>query len=375
MTDTTDAATLAERVRELEAENAELSARAAVDRPRGGRWRAVAAALCITVAAVLVPVSIVAAWARVQLVDEDAFVATLAPLIEEPAVQQLVIDEALAAVDARVDFRTLTDDLFDGIVELGVDPRAAAALGLLRQPVADALSGFVETGVTTVVESDAFASVWATTLRGGHRALTLTATSDGGGVVVIRGDRVGIELAPLVAGLKESLVEQGIGVAGFIPTVDRTVFVGSAQGLVAIRTGYAMASAVGWWLPVVAVALFALGIALARRRSTAVLGSGVGTAIGAASLATLLGVGSIAVGAVAADIGLSPSALGVVYGHLVRDMQATAWTLAAIGAAVAVGGWLAGRSAAARRSRAAAAAAWAGVRDRARPPATADEAS
>lgn len=374
----TDAAALAERVRELEAENAALADRAARDRPRGSRWRAVGSAMCITIAAVLVPVSIVAAWARVQLVDEDAFVATLAPLITESAVQELLIDETLAAVEAQVDFRALTDDLFDGIEQLGVAPRAAAALNLLRQPAADALSGFVETGVTRVVESDAFAGVWATTLRGGHRALTLTATSDGGGIVVIRGDRVGIELAPVVAGLKETLVEQGIGVAGFIPTIDRTVFVGSAEGLVAIRTGYAVASAVGWWLPVGTLALFILGIALARRRSVAVLGTGIGTALGAASLGTFLGIGALAVTSVAGGLDLSPSALGVIYAHLVRDMQTTAWTFAVLGALVALGGWVAGRSSAARRTRAVAGSAWTAVRDRVRPapePAVAESAA
>ena len=54
-----------------------------------GRWRAFVSALVIVVATILVPISIVSAWARVQLVDEEAFVATLAPLADDPAVQQL----------------------------------------------------------------------------------------------------------------------------------------------------------------------------------------------------------------------------------------------------------------------------------------------
>ena len=51
------------------------------------------------------PVSIVGAWARVQLVDEDAFVATLAPLVDDPAVQAMIIDESMEAINAQVDFR------------------------------------------------------------------------------------------------------------------------------------------------------------------------------------------------------------------------------------------------------------------------------
>ena len=42
--------------------------------------RGVASTAVIVVAAVLLPLSIVSGWARTQVVDEDAFAATLAPL-------------------------------------------------------------------------------------------------------------------------------------------------------------------------------------------------------------------------------------------------------------------------------------------------------
>ena len=77
-------------------------------RSRGGWWRAFLSALCIVIATILVPVSIVGAWARVQLVDEDAFVATLAPLVDDPAVQAMIIDESMEAINAQVDFQQIT---------------------------------------------------------------------------------------------------------------------------------------------------------------------------------------------------------------------------------------------------------------------------
>ncbi|MBU4465815.1 MAG: hypothetical protein KKH75_08220, partial [Actinobacteria bacterium] len=91
-----DTAALARRVRVLEEENARLSA--GTIRPTSesrwtrSRWRAFLSALCIVIAAILVPVSIASAWTRVQLVDENAFVATLAPLADDPSVQALVVD-------------------------------------------------------------------------------------------------------------------------------------------------------------------------------------------------------------------------------------------------------------------------------------------
>ncbi|KRA24858.1 hypothetical protein ASD65_10795 [Microbacterium sp. Root61] len=346
-----DAEVLTARLRTLEAQNAALVREVERDQPHGGWWRSVASALVITIAAILVPVSIAGAWARVQLVEEEAFVSTLSPVVDDPAVQALIIDETMSAVRAQVDFAAVTDALFDGIAELGVGARANDALDLLRQPAAGGLENLVATGVTTVVESDAFSEVWTMVLRGAHRALTLASTSDGGGIVVLSSEGLGIALGPLVENIKDSLSERGVGVAFLIPTVDNVIIIGSGESLIAIRTGYAIADAIGWWLPVIALALFALGIALARRRSAAVLGAGLGVTLGAASLGALLSLGSFAVAMVAAELALSPSALAVIYAQLVEDMQQTAWIFALLGLAVAAIGWFMGRSRAARRTR------------------------
>jgi hypothetical protein len=340
----------------LRAENARLRETVtdeAVSPPprKSGRWRAPVSALCIVIAAILVPVSIVGAWARVQLVDEDAFVNTLAPLVDDPAVQALIIDETMSGITAQVDFDQITANVFDGIAELGLPPRALQALGLLLAPAADGLESLVTTTVTRVVESDAFSDVWATATRAAHRALTTAATSDGGGLVVKTPDGVGIQLGAVVERVKQNLVERGLGVAQLIPTIDKVVIIGEGNNLTAIRTGYAIAATMGWWLPVITLALFGLGILIARRRSTAVLGTGLGLAIGAATLAASLSIGSTAVGIVAGDLDLSPTALDVIYHQLVGAMTQTALVMMLLGVLVAVIGWLMGGSRPARGVR------------------------
>lgn len=351
-----DAESLAARVRELEAENAALTRSAAPEArlaatPRGSRWRAVASAACIVIAAILVPVSIAGAWARVQLVEEDAFVETLAPLVDDAAVQELVIDQAMVAITSQVDFAQLTADIFAGIKDVGLGPRASAALDLLQQPAADGLTNLVESTVTGVVESDAFSDIWATTVRGVHRALTVVSTSDGGGIVVQTADGVGIRLGPIIEQVKERLTDRGIGLASLIPAVDRTVIIGGGETLGLIRTAYAIAATLGWWLPVITLAFFAAGIALARRRSVAVVGTGVGLAVGGASLGIALSIGSTAVALAAGQLALSPSALDVIYARLVADMEQTAWVIPLLGVVVAIAGWFTGRSRPAVRTR------------------------
>jgi hypothetical protein len=311
---------------------------------RAGRWRAPVSAICIVIAAILVPVSIVGAWARVQLVEEDAFVNTLAPLVDDPAVQALIIDETMDGITTQVDFAQLTGSVFDGIADLGLPPRAVQALGLLQAPAADGLENLVTQTVTRVVESDAFADVWATATRAAHRALTTAATSDGGGLVVRTDDGVGIQLGAVVDRVKQNLVDRGLGVAELIPAVDRVVIIGEGDNLNAIRTGYAIAATMGWWLPVITLGLFGLGILIARRRSTAILGTGLGLAVGSASLAASLAIGSTAVSIAAGELDLSPSALDVIYSQLVGAMTQTALVTMLLGVLVAVIGWLMGGS-------------------------------
>lgn len=338
----------------LRAENAALRARdtdAVAPEPRTARWRAFVSALCIVIATILVPTSIVAAWARVQLVEEDAFVSTLAPLVDDPAVQGLIIDETMTAITDQVDFDQLTANVFDGIADLGLPPRAVQALGLLQAPAADGLESLVDQTVTRVVQSDAFSDVWATATRAAHRALTTAATSDGGGLVVKTPDGVGIQLGAIVDRVKANLVDRGVGIAQLIPSVDKVVIVGEGDNLAAIRTGYALTAALGWWLPVLTLGLFGLGILFARRRSVAILGSGIGFAIGAATLVAGLTVGTVAVSTVAGDLDLSPAALDAIYQRMVGAMQQTALVGVLLGVLIALVGWLMGRSKPARSVR------------------------
>lgn len=351
-----DSPDLHARLAELEAENARLRAGADPGSgvrpgPRGSRWRAFLSALCIVVATILVPLAVVTAWARLELVDEVAFVSTLAPLADDPAVQQMLIDETVEAVEAQVDFDAITADVFDGIAQLDLPPRAADALQLLEAPAAEGLSNLLAQTVTRVVESDAFADTWTTTTRAAHRVLTAAATSDGDGVVVLTDDGLGVQLGTIVDRVKQSLLDRGVGVAQLIPAVDRVVIVGSGETVVTMRTVYALATTLGWWLPIISIVLFVVGILIARRRSTAVLGTGIGFMVGGGALALAFAIGSPVIGQAAVQLGVSSAALGVVYDSLVASMQQTAAIVTLLGAVIAVLGWFAGRWSPAGRTR------------------------
>lgn len=347
------------RLDRLEAENARLRAAVAEDRTEGGatkprgRWRAFVSALCIVLAALLVPVSVVTGWARTQLVDETTFVATFAPLVDDPAVQALIVDETTTAINASVDFEGITNDLFDGIEGLGLPPRAAAAIDLLRGPAAQGLDGLVTTAVTRVVASDAFSSVWQTALTASHRGLVAAASggTSGGALTISDTGEIGIQLGPIVDAVKQRLIDQGVGFASSIPTIDRTIVVAQSDALATVQVVYGLAVAVGLWLPFVALALFVIGILVARRRSTAILGTGIALAVGGTALATGFAIGGTILMLSAPQLGVSSAALGAIYGQVVAAAQHTAVMVAVVGAVIAILAWVGGRWRGARATR------------------------
>ncbi|MFB8387300.1 hypothetical protein ACFC3F_09200 [Microbacterium sp. NPDC055910] len=344
-----DDSVLQARIAQLEAENRRLieadAARSAPGPRRGRSWRAFLSAMCIVLAGLLVPVSIVGGWVRAELVDSDRFVATFGPLAEDPAVQAMLVAEISGVIDDHVDVAQLTDDLFDGVATLDLPPRALAALELLRVPAAAGARGIVDSTVTRVVESETFADVWRTALGASHRALVIAATggADGGPVTIDGAGVIGIQLGPIIGEVKAQLIDRGVTFASVIPQVDRTIVVAQSDALVTLRLVYGLAVTAGWWLPVIALALFAVGVLVARRRTTAILGVGVASAFGGATLAVALGVGQLALELAPLEAGVSTDALLAIYEQVIAAMRQTAVVVAVVGIAAATLAWSQGR--------------------------------
>ncbi len=97
-------------------------------------------------AVLLAPIAAMGTWARLQLVDADRFVATFAPLAEDPDVQDFIAAQASAAIQEQVDLTAVVGEVFDGLRELDLPPRAASALTLLEAPAASGLTSLVDGG-------------------------------------------------------------------------------------------------------------------------------------------------------------------------------------------------------------------------------------
>lgn len=345
---------LRRRVAALEQENESLRAPADTG-PRRSRGRTAVAVLLIAVGLLLAPVAALGTWARLQLVDTDQFVSTFAPLAEDPAVQAFVADEVTAAINDQVDVDALVGEVFDGVRELDLPPRAEAALGLLEGPAAQGVQTLIADVVTQVVSSPAFVEVWANALRLTHQRAVAVIQGDPAAALQLAEDgTLSLQLGVVIAKVKAELSDRGVGIADMIPEIDREIPILQADALVLMRAVYNTAVAAGYWLPWVVIALLVAGVAIARRPLHAMAWTAALFAIAFMLLASGLGIGrAFFVGTVSPSVMPAPAATAL-FAQLTMLLQSTAVALAVLGALIAIGAWLAGATRPARTLRGAA---------------------
>lgn len=354
----------------LRAENAalrdELAARPTtvppVPRRRGRGWVIPSAAL-IVIGAVLAPVAVITTWAQREVTSTDAFVATFAPLARDRAVQTFVADRTVGVIEDRLDVAELTGTVFDGIGDLDLPPRAKTALSALEAPATAGIQDLISSTVDRFVASDQFATLWQRLLRTGHAQMVASLSGDRRAAVAIGEDgSIGIQLGPVVAEVKERLVDRGLTFASRIPAVDRTIVIATSDAAVRAQTGYTLLQVTAVWLPWLVVACIGIGVVMARRRARALALGAVGVAL--AMLATLAGIG---IGRVVTVRALAPelmprNAARAIYDTVVAFAVDAAVATAVLGLALALVAWFSGTSVPARRVRGAAVAGAASLR-------------
>nr|WP_239155840.1 hypothetical protein [Streptomyces sp. SID14446] len=314
-------------------------------RPTGQRhWvRPFFAVLLIIVAAVLTPLSAVAAWSSDLIGDTDRYVSTMKPLASDPDVQEAVADRVTKAVMQHVDIESLLTS-----VAPADRPRLTKALGPLSGPITSGLTDFVHSTADKFVSSDAFATLWTDLNRTAHASVDKALTGKGGGAVKLTNDAVVIDLAPVIDRVKQALVDRGLGVAAKIPEVHTDFTVMTSDSIGKAKKLYRLLQIVGFWLPVLTLVLAAGGVLLAIRRRRALVTAALAVAAGAAVLGIALWIfrGIYLDGL---PSGVSQPAAGSVFDTLVRFLRTTVRMVITLGIVVALAAWLTGSGRAATR--------------------------
>ncbi|MBL0885139.1 hypothetical protein [Myceligenerans indicum] len=352
---------VAARLAALERENDRLRQRlgetpaAPQDSPRGPvrhRSRASAAVILIALGAILAPAAVVSAWAERTLTDTDRYVATVAPLADDPAVQSAVAGRLTEAVMERIDVDAVVDGVVDGLTDRDLPPRAATALTTLKAPLTSGVESFVRQTADRLVQSDGFRSAWDQANRVAHEQFIAAMRGSGGDVLQVGEEgQLTIQLAGLIDLLKQRLVERGFGLADNLPTIDATFTIVQTTQLVELRNRYAQVVALGTWLPWIVLVLLGAGVVVAVHHLRALLVAALtlvaAMLVLAAALAVARGLYLDALGGQVARL----DAAEVAFDQVATFLRATLRTVGVLGLVVALAAYLGGAGASARSLR------------------------
>lgn len=256
---------------------------------RGGRT--VASFVLILIAAVLAPLAVVSTFAVSQISDTDRYVATVAPLAEDPIIQAAVTDRLTSEIFSYIDLDEISDTAVQAIGETAdLSTDQEAILTALTGPLQSGLVSFTNDQIAKVVGSEAFANAWTEANRVAHGQIVKLLSADASGALKVEQGQISVDIGSVIDQVKSALVEEGFTLADRIPAVTATFVLYESDSLATLQTYYSIANTFGYWLPIVAIALALLGIFIANRRRTAVIGLGFGVLASMAVLSVALSV-------------------------------------------------------------------------------------
>lgn len=309
--------------------------------------RRIIAALLIIVATILAPFALGALWAERTITEADMFVETLAPLQDDPAVQQAVASEVstalIDAIDAEARVSEALSNLNGPLAEIRPDSAIAEA-------ISSGINGAIESGVTSYTQSDRFGDGWtaiATLLQ--EQFVNLINRDTTNAAVTLQDGQIVLDTKIAVAKVQAELVERGVPFADRIEVPGRQVVLADSPNLQTAATALRIFLPVASWLWVVVLLMFLIGILLWRPRSRGVMWTGVGLALGGALMYGGLELGQAQlVTAAPADY---TEVLSAVSTTLLRFLANALLVMTCLGISLAITGWLAGATPSGRKVR------------------------
>lgn len=195
------------------------------------RLRRIGALLLVILTVVVFAAGVAGAWARRTMLDTDRYVATVGPMVEDPAVQEYLA-------------RTLTEQTFQaldvqGRLE-GVLAERASQLAFLAGPITDSVEGFVEEQVNAVVSSERFQQLWVEANRLLHEKVLAVLDGDSE-LVTISGNRLVLNLLPALnevlkgmTGVVSELIGREVTLPEITPEVTQSAAVTTLEGALGV---------------------------------------------------------------------------------------------------------------------------------------------
>jgi hypothetical protein len=319
-------------------------------RRRHFSWRTPVSIVLIVLGCILAPVAVLGVWAGNEVSDTGRWVATVQPLINDPAIQNALTDKITNVVVSNLNLSGNINDAAAQLHDKGLT-RISSLLTGVEPQITSAVTGFIHSTVHTVISSPQVAKIWTQVNTVAHQSLVKVLSGQGGGAISTANGQITLNLGPFIAVVKEDLVQHGFSLASNIPPVSPTIALFQANDLGKAQAAYRLITTLKWVLPIVVLLLLAAGVYVARGHRRALIGAGLGVAASMLVLAIGLLIGrSIYLNSVPSSL-LPADAAAAAYDAMVYFIKIGLRVVLAVGLVVAIGAFITGPSRTAIQTR------------------------
>jgi len=306
--------------------------------PVSARNRTILVWVLLVLGTVVVVVGSLTVWVKRQGLDTDSWVNTSSRLLEDDdvrgALSIYIVDELYANLDPQ---ETLEDQLPENLQGL-----AGPIAGALRQPAVE--------GVDQFLQRPRVQDLWERANRAAHEALLRVLNDETRAGISTAGGAVTLDLRTLLVTIGEEL---GFGeqLDSRLPETAGQITILQSDQLEAAQTGVKILKVLSWLIILIAVALFAGAVWLARRRRETLRNVGAALLlVGIVLLVIRRVVGNYIVDALSSGESVR-DAVGSTWIIGTDLLAEVAWALIIYGVVILLGTVLAGPFRYARRAR------------------------
>jgi hypothetical protein len=280
-----DIAALGHQKDELVDENEVLHQKLAASKqasakPKERRGRTVGSWVLVVLACLLAITSVVVVYARNELLNDNTFVATPAPLASIPAVQTAVATRVSDSLVAQTN------------IEQRVKNALPARAGFLANPITSTVKSTSYNITLKLVKSSQFQHLWEQALRDTHKQLDNLLTGSNRGPFSAANGQVTVDLSKVQTAAKQQLASHGISVFEKVPQykgVPLVLF--ESKQLLKLQRLVKVLNSLAFILPTLALLLFALSVVLSRDRRKGLVHAATGLAVSMALLLIVANIG------------------------------------------------------------------------------------
>jgi hypothetical protein len=306
----------------------------------------------IVLGCIVAPVAVLGVWAGNEVSDTGRWVATVEPLIHDPAIQNVLTDKITTEITNRLNVTGTIDQASAQLNDRGLT-RISSLLNSFGPQIASSVTGFIHSTVHRVISGPRVAKLWVRVNTTAHQAVVQVLSGQGNGAISTSNGQITLNLGPFIAVVKQDLVDHGFALASNIPPISPTVALFQAKDLGKAQAGYRLITTLKIVLPILALVLLAAGVWVARGRRRALIWAALGLAASMLVLAIgLLIARSIYLNSVPPTV-LPGDAAAAAFDAMVYFIRVGLRVVLAVGLVVAIGAFITGPSRAAIQTRSA----------------------